>query len=361
MSLVLNAKKPTISLSSTPLCSFRSSKAYLWGLIRDRLSFLQNSSSDPLEILDAACHVLLTRPMFPPSSQYYGLDISRSRLTTAFAKKLPSDVLLLADLCRDISVKHCFDCVVSCNTLSHLPFDQQIFALNSLIDFLKPSGSLFVNISLSAYTSSFTKTLLKQFESVEVVYFDSLYSQNVEDTGVININNVYDFVIKNEIKLPNDASLHSQILYLCTNYQGTDKCVKSAFSPAVINQLNHVPLVKITRLKDDSSLLTENFFEYPSLILFTSKLYHSDYGKSLVSQLVSINFTPSILDDSIDVSTLPDFIYILGLEEQWVSSVHDDRIRVNRLREQSGITINFLIVSSRNSSTCTPSLIVTDV
>ena len=361
MSLVLNAKKPSISLSSTPLCSFRSSKAYLWGLIRDRLSFLQNSSSDPLKILDAACHVLLTRPMFPSSSQYFGLDISRTRLNTALHKKSPGDVLLLADLCRDIPVKHCFDCVVSCNTLSHLPLDQQIFALNSLINFLRPSGSFFVNISLSSHLSSFTKTLLKKFETVEVVYFDSLYSQNVEDSGIININNVYDFVIKNELKLPNDASLHSQILYLCTNYRGNDISVNPTFSPAIINQLNHVPLVKIIRLKDDSSLLVENFFKNPSLILFTSKLYHSDYGKSLITQLTSINCIPSILDDSIDLSTLPDFLYILGLEEQWVSSVHDDRIRINRLREQSGITINFLIVSTRNSSTCTPSLIVTDV
>lgn len=79
--------KPTFKLDTAPpMCPFRTSKAYLWGLIRDRLHCLQRDSATPLSILDAACHALITRPMFPPDSTYHGLDISASRLKIALER-----------------------------------------------------------------------------------------------------------------------------------------------------------------------------------------------------------------------------------------------------------------------------------
>ena len=72
------SKKPNVNLDLPPLCEFRSGKGYLWSLIRDRLSAIQESSTTPVHILDAACHALITRNMFPQRCLYYGVDISMS-------------------------------------------------------------------------------------------------------------------------------------------------------------------------------------------------------------------------------------------------------------------------------------------
>ena len=60
--------KPKLTIDKPPLCSFRSSKGYLWGLVRDRLDCIQSQTKRPIHILDAACHSLITRNMFPESS-----------------------------------------------------------------------------------------------------------------------------------------------------------------------------------------------------------------------------------------------------------------------------------------------------
>ena len=118
MSLALSLIKPKL-VNKAPLCTFRSSKSYLWGVVRDRLHIL--SSTPSLNVLDAACHSLITRHIFPSNWNYFGLDISRSRLTSAFSKKKSNDVLFLADLTKQLPSSLLLDVVVSLNTLSHLP------------------------------------------------------------------------------------------------------------------------------------------------------------------------------------------------------------------------------------------------
>ena len=118
MSYIINQTKP--QLSSLPLlCDFRTSKAYLWGLIRDKLNtIVANSPSSTLNVFDAACHALITRNMFNSKLNYYGIDISRTRLLKAFSIKRSSDCLFYGDLTKPLGLDNCFDIVVSCNTCS---------------------------------------------------------------------------------------------------------------------------------------------------------------------------------------------------------------------------------------------------
>ena len=175
MKIILSSKKPVFSIDSPIHCTFRSSKAYLWGLISDRLFSIQQDSPRSLQILDAACHALITRGIFPNSSSYHGLDISVSRLKKAFSCKRPLDVLYHADLCHPLGLDNCFDVVVSCNTLSHLPDSQQLTALRHLTSSCVPDGSLFVNCNTTSPLQSFTQFLASSFSSLEVVYFDSYF------------------------------------------------------------------------------------------------------------------------------------------------------------------------------------------
>ena len=192
MPLILSFSKPRLS-DHIPLCSFRSSKSYLWGLVRDRLHSL--SPDLPLDSLDAACHSLLTRHIFPPSWNYCGLDISRSRLSSGFAKKKPDDLLFLADLTKPLPSTLLFDVVVSLNTLSHLPEESQITALINLSSCCKPSSYFFVNASVDSNLSALTHLLLSKFDSVEPIYLNSFKSCADEDNGVVNEDNVKDLVV----------------------------------------------------------------------------------------------------------------------------------------------------------------------
>ena len=108
-----NIKKPTFELKREPLSAVRSSKAYLWGYVRELLEKEQNRSDLSLKCLDAACHSLITRDMIPEEMEYYGVDISLSRLNLAMNKKKPKDQLYWADLTEKLNLSNCFDVVLS--------------------------------------------------------------------------------------------------------------------------------------------------------------------------------------------------------------------------------------------------------
>ena len=153
MKIISKQVKPKLINDKPPLCSFRSSKGYLWGLVRDRLDSIQSQLKRPIHILDAACHSLITRNMFPELSFYYGLDISLARLSPAQKSKRPNDVLYRADLSRKLPLDSMFDVVVSCNTMSHLPFDQQEKAVASLIASCVAGGDLIINFTMKIICS----------------------------------------------------------------------------------------------------------------------------------------------------------------------------------------------------------------
>ena len=243
MKYILNSSKPTFS-STQSLCSFRTSKAYLWGLVQSRLLELTQSTTNPLRCLDAACHALITRDMFPDNCYYYGLDISTSRLQKAFSIKRPTDCLLKADLCKNISLTSSFDVVVSLNTLSHLPLKQQFLALSNLIDSVCQNGSFFVNTDISTDLMDITLKLSSEFEFVEVIYFDSYLSRQMENSSLVNSSNVLKLLKNNEFSVPNDASFHSQVLFIASKrLSGLSRQDANFLNPSKVTVINSPPKV----------------------------------------------------------------------------------------------------------------------
>lgn len=359
MKLRQDYRKPTVSLES-PLCDFRSSKAYFWGLVRDRLAHNQSTSSNHLHILDAACHALITRSMFPANCRYYGLDISKTRLEKALSLKHPSDILFHADLCKSLPFSHCFDVVVSCNTLSHLPFDQQLAALLTLISCCKHGADFLVNITIDANLSSIALALLRAFDSVEIVYFDSFRSLSDESSSLINRNNVILKMQENESSIINSACLHTQAFFHARSYAGSNLSNKLPLYPYdVISRLNSVPSVSLYNLDDDLSLL--NFLSNQKFdqILLTSRFFSSPCGSKFCNQLDGFAASYSELCMfTVDLNH-PSNLILLGLESDWCD-VAFERIYVNRLRELPDVLLNFGLVSTRIGHRCKPSLIVTD-
>ena len=173
------------------------------------INYSQSSSDVPLNILDAACHSLITRDMFPKASNYFGLDISKHRLKSALLKKREGDVLLVADLTRPFTSIYHFDVVVSLNTLSHIPHELHHQCLRNLLDVSKLGSSLLINTQIDQSLGVVCDTLLQSFESLSI-YFDSFLSEREEKNNEINLSNVNSKIDKNEHSLPNDASLHRQ-------------------------------------------------------------------------------------------------------------------------------------------------------
>ena len=359
MRLIARSNKPKVNLDLPPLCSFRSSKGYLWSLIRDRLSSIQESSNRQLHILDAACHALITRNMFPASSFYYGLDISSYRLKQSFALRRQKDVLYRADLTHPLGLSGAFDVVVSCNTMSHLPPSQQNHSLTNLCHTLKKGGDLFVNFSFDPSLFSATEQLLRDFESVEPIYFNSFLSAADELNSRVDQNNILAKIASNELSVPNDACLHRQVLLHAHNKLKGDVRVGTAPRSRLIKTLNVVPKVDVFSFKDDMDALNLLLASNNKLTcLMTPGLFDSPYARAMIADNHSITFKR--LDESIENSDVERNIYILGLEDSWTMDVHVDRWALNRVREFPDINIYLLLVSSRNGISCKPSLIATD-
>ena len=362
MKLILNSKKPALVESAClSFCVFRSGKGYLWSLACDRLSAIQSRSSVPLHMLDAACHALIARGIFPSTSLYYGLDVSSFRLAQAVKLARPGDVLYRADLTNHLSLDSMFNVVVSLNTMSHLPPEQQSVALGHLVSSCCIGGDLLVNFSLSQNLSEFSKTLLQEYASVEPIYFESFLSVSDESKCIINASNVAKKIIENELSVPNDACLHRQVLFHARGrLKGSQKAgnaPKSSKSSQVL-QLNSVPNVSIRSFADDLQALRIPQISSPaSVVCFTSFLFSSAYGQSLVRKL---NKSVVPLQAGVELPAGAEKIFIFGLESSWSDSLAADRVAINGLRSRNNVSIVFILVSFRQGQACQPSLVAQD-
>lgn len=355
--------KPTFSLESPILCDFRSSKAYLWGLARSRLAELQFNSITKLDCLDAACHALIARRVFPDVSNYFGLDVSRTRLKSALEHTDHTDQLYLADLTRSFSIHSCFDVVVSLNTLSHIPSDFQITSLTNLFNFCKPGSDLLLNVSINQTLPSIVAFLLSNFDTVEPVYFESHLSKAIEDVSSVNSKNVTKFIREFEFSVPNDASVHHQV------FLHARKAIKSSSSINLpprslgnkVIELNTLPRISTKLYDDDRHLLSDkSHFSRCDLVLFTTRLLRSVVGVEISRSLIDQGLSVAPLSDSIDLSDNSFCISILGLEKDWSDDLAADRLSINRLRHFDHIELNILLVNSRLSTPCVQSMIVSD-
>ena len=344
--------------TSNIFCEFRTSKAYLWGLIHHLLTIdLQATKNSCISVLDAACHSLLTRNMFPDGYLYHGLDVSSQRLGSALRIKRDQDVLLQADLTRNFSIASCFDVVVSCNTLSHLPVSQQNTALSNLLSLVNPGGKLFINLPIDEQMMAHCSTLLSSFHSVEAIYFDSFLSSSAELASKVNKTNVSDLLVNHEFALPNQACLHRQVLFICNSFLGTRSHSLPKFSTSSITPITSLPSVSHLSFRDDSHMLRE-LASSVSCLLITSKLFSSPYFNSLRPSLDKFGFEYDVLDGN----TVPvhDSYAVLGLEKEWSSDLSLDRTFINLLREIPDTNLILASVSHRDGLACTPSVVLSD-
>ena len=360
MALRLSSKKPRIDLSLPSLCQFRSSKAYLWAIVRQRLSNFQAAADKPLNVLDAACHALITRDMFPSPIKYYGVDIAFSRLEKAFSIKRDEDILLHGDLCKSLPFTSFFNCIVSLNTLSHLPTGSHVSILKRLLPTLAPSGHFILNCSIGSSIPAITALLAESFQDLEIIYFDSFLSKIDEDNSLVNHSNLNDKIITNEINLPNDASLHHQILYLATSYRSS---VGSPSYPPVdctkINPITNIPSIKRLLYQDDYHFISNTSFGVDSVVLFTPKLFNSEYGQRLRETFAHASVSVFLLT-TFEPDSQSLRLYILGLEQEWICDDADCRISLNILREIPDNQLYFVMVASRQNSPCSTSLVSSD-
>jgi len=362
MQLRLSAQKPKL-LEGPALCDFRTSKAYLWGLVRDRLAELQASHGDPLLVLDAACHALITRSMFPKGCRYHGLDVARERLQQAMARRLPNDRLYLADLTRPLPLHQAFDAVVSLNTFSHLPALDQPQATSNLVQACRIGGDLLINTNIDGQLMPLVATLLKAFAVVEPIYFASFRSKSEEEAGLVNAGNVLEKIGPNEASLPNDACLHRQVLLHARHRQGNPDPQQppTAEQPADILQLNQVPKISRCDYADDQALLDDShLWSSRPLVTMTAALANAPSGRKLRHQLEERGLSCCVLDADLEVDHFTQLV-VLGLETEWSPDTGDERLAINRLRRKDGLSITFALVAARDGLRCKPSLVANDL
>lgn len=360
MKLLLNPRKPSFSVQLPPLCNFRTSKNYLWCLIRDRLSEYPAVPSP--SILDAACHASLTRKMFPASCQYFGLDISFSRLQEACKLSTPSDSFFHADLIRPLQIADYFDLIVSCNTISHIPSEFHASVLKNLCQMLKPGSDLLLNCSLDGSHIFITQYLLNNFSSIECVYFDSYFSSEIENKSLLNKSNIISETIRCESSIPNDASLHQQLLIHARSLNHSPLgVIPPPSSGDSITSLNSVPHLTNLVVSDDDEVIHHMLKnKQDSAVFLTSKFFSSDVGRDFCLKLDSLSLPFFVLGLGLSIPTHLSHFYYVGLEQGWSWDLAQDRLAINQLRQKSGSTNHIVFVQKRSNIICKPSVVSFD-
>ena len=183
-----------------------------------------------------------------------------------------------------------------------------------------------------------------------------------EEASSIDSTTVRQRLISNEFDVPNDACLHSQVLYIANGCRSNSLRNLPPGNSSKITCLNSVPRVKSVHFNSDEDIISSPYCTSSSIFLLTSKLFGSSIGKSLRHLLLPRVSAVVRLDDfrSLSLDSLST-VCVLGLEKEWIEDLPADRILVNQIREISGISLNILIVHSRAENSCTPSLICSDV
>ena len=173
---------------------------------------------------------------------------------------------------------------------------------------------------------------LFEFDSVEVVYFDFTFLQM--ENELVNSTNVLKLLQNNEFRF-NDASLHSQALFIATNrLLGSSKKDLNFLNSSKITVLNSSPEVSKYQFANDLQFINSNLLSNVDVVLLTSRLFSSPYGSRLISILSERSINVQILGQFSPPSS-PVSTFVLGLEAEWTSSIASDRISFNILRESN--------------------------
>ena len=358
MNLISHTVKPRFNSNLPLLCQFSLEKAYLWSLIRDKLQFLSDKKSSSLNALDAACHSLITRGMFPSNINYFGLDISVNRLKLAYKRKRADDILYLGDLTLPLGLRSCFDVVVSCNTLSHLPSVYLLDALKNLIISVKSGGDLIAKTVVSRLAHHYSPD---SFESVETVFVGTTPTRELDSQKNFLPEHIPSLISTHEESAPNHACLHYQVLFHASNNNAPIDANTAPGTPSKILRLNNIPTSNIIKCESDSDLISyvhkSDSFD---LILFSDHLFNSAAGHSIITNITSAcSKVFSITSENIPFAPHQK-ILLLGFEMSWVGDQAQTRLTVNTIRRIPGVSLNFTL-QRRSGFYCRPSLILDDL
>ena len=284
----------------------------MWGLIYDRVLDISKKCSSPIKILDAACHALITRQIFPLDAHYFGLDISRTRLLRGMKVKFKQDLLLHADLTHPLPCISSFDVVVSCNTMSHLPPIDQLSAISNLIECCKYGSDLLVNLKISSELMPIVELLLTSFRSVEPIYFDSFLTTSIEKKGKISSSSIQSLIQKYEYSVPNDASCHDQVLLHAhsrsskssANYDLTQ------VSTLAINQITPLPRLHLHTFLNDNNAISSIQFSRNSILLLSPFFFQSPTSDTIKHFAHNHQFSCHVLDDNLELPSIETLFYL---------------------------------------------------
>tara|TARA_X000000950_G_scaffold255796_1_gene320764 strand:+ start:18301 stop:19212 length:912 start_codon:yes stop_codon:yes gene_type:complete len=303
--------------------------------------------------------------MFPDNFNYHGVDISSSRLSLAVKNSNSEDRFYRADLVKPLGITNYFDVIVSCNTLSHIPVSSRLSVLANLCSTLTSGGDLFVNVGLDSHLRHISQFLSSSFNSVEPIYFDSFLSHDAESRKLVNYKNVHESVVKNESSLPNDACLHSQVLFHAKSFlKSTNDVIPppDSVSSSSIPILNNVSDLSLLTFPTDVSLYSEILKSRSFSLVVVSDLLFKSKEFSSMSDLLSssgISFVP--LSQLELVPSSISLIYLVGFEQQYVSDLAGVRLSVNRIREFPQLSLRYCFVRSRGDSMLSASLLFSDI
>lgn len=340
------------------MCDFRSSKAYLWGSIKELLK-AKVGDGEGISMLDAACHELIGKKIFPAKSKYSGVDISDERLEKAMKKKDLNDYLYKADLTKKIYVSGLYEYVVSCNTMSHIiEEDRELFAYN-LIQLTKKGGNLILNMPIDQTLGKIGGIFSEEFKDISTCYYDSYKSERDEKNNLINITNIREKLLENEMLIPNEAHLNKQVI-IC----GWEKLSETVYNKgnggdkkSIIkwNETPKVTKIKVTSDEKGIKIVAENDRE-TTIIMTSKKLANNNTFKK---QLIMQKQTSRLIEDA-EYCEPGQIIYIFGLEREWIDKKQDDvRKNLNRLKKISKEVI-IVWIEKRDGIKTIPSTLMND-
>ncbi|WP_156918793.1 hypothetical protein [Synechococcus sp. CC9616] len=235
-------------------------------------------------------------------------------------------------------------------------------ALANLCQMLMPGHDLLLNCSLDGSHTTISQYLLNSFLTVECIYYDSVYSAEVEDKSSLSSSNIVSETIRCESSVPNDACMHKQ-LFLHARSLILPPCGVTNFEPnsdSVIS-LNAVPKVKSLVFSDDLDLVAHlSSNNGCSAVFITSKFFSTDIGRKFCLALESISVPFYVLSTGLAIpSHLYNFYYV-GLEQGWSWDLAQDRLAINQLRQRQDSANHIVFVKERGDSVCRPSVVSLD-
>ena len=177
---------------------------------------------------------------------------------------------------------------------------------------------------------------LEEFSTLEPIYFDSFLSHQDVSPQVLLLPKILIVKITlNEINIPNEVSLHRQVLFHAQHGQ-IGWCRIMLEKPLEllkkIIMLSSIPSVSRLKFADDLSAFQQLDIEVEdNIVVFTPSLFISDYGTSLRQ---SLPFKVHRLDLDLELPSAITRVVIFGLEKGWVDEGASDRLAINRLKEK---------------------------